>query len=174
MSSKFILPAILILAAAALGVFILSALKTETSTSSAPPPPEDAVVEVSYTELGAGSTVGFVSPGGDRAPVADVVKSSLGADTVRQPAMKEMVLEVIEEASTTYDVQGLTVLGPLLNHPDPEIREATIEGIVQLGETAGAKTLREAARSARDPQEAREMIEAAKFLELPEYVPTKR
>jgi len=176
MPTKLLLPSILILAAVAIAVFIFVSL--DTSGEKPVPfvaeasPTVTGVVPVKYVDLS--SSVASDSGSETPSAPAEVVRASLAADTANQPASKEMVLEVIEDATVTYDVQGLTVLGPLLNHPDPEIREATLEGIIQLGEEAGAKTLREAARRAKDPQEVRRLIEAADFLELPEYRPESR
>jgi hypothetical protein len=98
------------------------------------------------------------------------VDQALTADTVNSEPARLAVLEMIDGATTTYSVEGLAVLGPMLRHPDSQIREAAIEGMVQLGETSGSKTLREAARRTSDPRQAARMLEAADFLELPEFV----
>jgi hypothetical protein len=173
MTTKLLLPAVLILAAIALAILVFVSLDTSREDSAAvvvtDSPEVTAVVPVKYADLS--GSVAFDSVSEIPSDPAEVVRTSLAADTANQPPLKDMVLEVIEDATVTYDVQGLTVLAPLLHHRDPEIREAALEGIIQLGETAGAKTLREAARRAKDPQEVRRLIEAAEFLELPEYQP---
>lgn len=173
MKTPLLVPALLVLAAVAVGLLILAALDTGTPPMKAAvgdgPAPAFAGESLS-PDLGNEVTMVSVSgnassAGGQTGNTAAAFEAATAGDNTP----REQILEVIEDATTTYDVEGLTVLGPLLKNPDPEIREATIEGIIQLGETAGAKILREAARQAKDPREARRMIEAAAFLELPEY-----
>jgi len=54
-----------------------------------------------------------------------------------------------------------------LNSSDPEVRAAALEGVVLLGDAAGANFLREAANKARNPAEAAEFKAKAEYLELP-------
>lgn len=89
------------------------------------------------------------------------------ADTGGDLEAQEPFFEAIMEASATYSPEGLEVLEPLLGHPDPEIRESAIEGIVQLGEPEGIAVLRRAAESTTFPENRGALLEAAEFLELP-------
>lgn len=172
MDKKFLLPAGLIAVAIVAGLVIMFALDTG-EPSAAIAPVEVTKEEVVYADLPTGSLAPVPVQAVAAGPVGlSSVQEALAAKTAGNEAARDAVLAMIDEATVTYDVQGLQVLGPLLQHPDPQIREATIEGIVQLSETAGAKTLRDAARQAKNPQEATRMIEAAEFLELPEYVPS--
>jgi len=177
MNSKLLVPVGLVLAAVVAAIVIFAVLDTSE------PVVRQAVAEdvsadiagdiaVTYADLPTtGAGAGPDLPG--TASAIPALPEALAADTVNHEAAREAVLELIDEATVTYDVQGLAVLAPLLQHADREIREATIEGIVQLGETAGAKTLREAARRAKDPREAALMIEGAQFLEVPVYTPAE-
>jgi hypothetical protein len=172
MNPKFLLPIGLVLLALVAALVILSFLDTgvRPSTSSAKPaaaPPRKAPAseEVSVP-------LTSITPARSDAPAGTVttVDQALTADTVNSEPARLAVLEMIDGATTTYSVEGLAVLGPMLRHPDSQIREAAIEGMVQLGETSGSKTLREAARRTSDPRQAARMLEAADFLELPEFV----
>lgn len=184
MSKNLILPLSLIAAAIVLCLVIFMVVDTTPVEAPAEeisadleidPPPRDLPDFPSDPSTGGNLGLGaeFSSRDQDGLPSSEALAAAMAADTAMDSQAKEAVFTVIEDASTTYDVQGLTVLGPLLKHSDPDVREATIEGIVQLGDTAGAKTLREAAASASDPKLKDRMLRAAQFLELPEYVPSR-
>lgn len=186
MSNKLILPLSLIAAAIVLCLVIFMVVDTTPVEAPAeevsadleidpPSPPRDLPDFPSDPSTGGNLGLGaeFSLRDQDGLPSPEALAAAMAADTAMDSQAKEAVFSVIEDASTTYDVQGLTVLGPLLKHSDPDVREATIEGIVQLGDTAGAKTLREAAASANDPKLKDRMLRAAQFLELPEYVPSR-
>lgn len=93
------------------------------------------------------------------------------ASFIDAPEQRQATIDAIDEAVVTYSPEGLKVLGPLLADPDPAIRAATVEGIIQLGARQGADVLRRAARTTRNPSEQVRMLQAAEFLELPEYQP---
>ena len=187
MSHKILLPLGLVAAAIALCLVIFMVIDTtpiETPSSgevSAPlevnPPPPRRDLPDFPSDPSSGGNLGlgadFSSRTQDGRPSPEALAAAMSADTLKDPQAKEAVFEVIQDASTTYDVEGLVVLGPLLKHSDPEVREATIEGIVQLGDAAGAKTLREAAAKTKDSKLKDRLLSAAQFLELPEYVPSK-
>jgi hypothetical protein len=59
------------------------------------------------------------------------------------------------------------VIEPYLYHADPEIRAAALDGVVLLGDGAGAKLLRTAAGKTTDPSEALRLKEMADYLDLP-------
>ncbi|MEN3943000.1 HEAT repeat domain-containing protein [Prosthecobacter sp. SYSU 5D2] len=80
---------------------------------------------------------------------------------------KEQILEAIEDATVTYDPQELPKIQPYLLHADPEVRQAALEGMVNMGDSAAAPLLRSAARLAVTPQETVALTEAADYLELP-------
>lgn len=83
------------------------------------------------------------------------------------PTDRETIFQAIEAASVTYDPASLSKIQPYLTHPDPEVREEALHGIVNLGDAAGAPLLREAARRAPNSQESRRLNEMADYLELP-------
>lgn len=171
MSNKLLLPLALVAVAVLVAFLIIVGLDTGDTTPPAAVASED-VAPTTYSELPA-APVSFVeSSGAGRAEVAPSLQEALQADTTRDEAAREVVLEAIEDAMTTYSPEGFPVLTPLLAHPDREVREAAIEGIVQIGEPSGAAILRAAAKKARDPRDAEDMLEAAKFLELPRFQPS--
>lgn len=117
------------------------------------------------TRLAQGGSImsGDLSAGGITAPPS--------ASFIESPEGRQPTIDAIDDAVVTYSPEGLKVLGPLLADPDPAIRAATVEGIIQLGERRGAEVLRRAAQTTRNPKEQARMIQAAEFLELPEYRP---
>ena len=80
---------------------------------------------------------------------------------------REVIRESIHAASISYDPADLPRIQPYLSHPDPEIREAALNGILVLGHAAGAPLLRDAAKRATSPKEAALLLEKADYLELP-------
>jgi hypothetical protein len=180
MNSKLLIPIGLVVLALVAALVILSLLDTnveKASSSSRPTPAPTAPARAQATtpapaQVAAQAPVSITPLARPDAPNGAIttVDQALTADTVNNEPARQAVLEMILDASTTYSVEGLVVLGPMLRHQDPAVSEAAIEGVVQLGETAGAKTLREAARRTSDPRRAARMLEAAEFLELPEYV----
>lgn len=175
MNPKILIPTALIAAALVIGFLILGFLDTGKPGAVAPTGEDGDIasesVDVEYADISGSLPAGDGGVAVQQAMIGAVDSVSIAGGGGELEAAREQIFETIHDASVTYDVEGLKVLGPLLSHADPEVRAATIEGIIQLGETAGAKTLREAARKAKDPKDAAEMIRAAKFLELPEYQP---
>jgi hypothetical protein len=98
-----------------------------------------------------------------REQASDEVKQVLTDDE------REQTLAMIEDAATSYDPRQISRIQPFLEHSDPEIRSATIQGLITLGDPAAAPVLRAAAGRIRtaDLKEAIPMIEAADYLELP-------
>lgn len=82
-------------------------------------------------------------------------------------AGKQSILDAIQLASVSYDPSELPRIHPYLTHPDPELREAALNGIIVLGHAAGAPLLRDAARRTANPLEAAELLKKADYLELP-------
>lgn len=80
---------------------------------------------------------------------------------------RQVIREAIHAASISYDPVDLPRIQPYLSHPDPEIREAALNGILVLGHAAGAPLLRDAAKRATSPKEAALLLEKADYLELP-------
>jgi HEAT repeats len=87
------------------------------------------------------------------------------------PDARAALLEEIEDMAVQYDARVLPRLEPLLSHHDAEVRAAAAQGIVTLGETAGAALLRKAALTAPTPEEAVRLKSQAGYLELPSAVP---
>jgi HEAT repeat protein len=174
MISKFYMPLALVAAALIVSVLIILGLDTGEVSPPAASTSDIVVAETIYAELPSAPVTFVEASTTAPAEVPPTLQEALLADTTRNEVAKEVVLEAIEDASTTYSPEGFVVLSPLLAHPDREIREAAIEGIVQLGESSGAQVLRAAAKKARDPRDAEEMLEAAKFLDLPPFLPSSQ
>jgi hypothetical protein len=77
------------------------------------------------------------------------------------------IFNEIEQASVTYDAKALPSIEPYLLHPDPEVRQAAMNGMVVLGDAAAGPLLRKAAEKAPTPKEAVALTEAADYIELP-------
>lgn len=73
----------------------------------------------------------------------------------------------IHEAAITYDSASLPTIAQYLTSPDAEVRNAAIDGIMLLGDAAGAPLLRQAALSTGNQLEAAELRAKADYLELP-------
>ena len=99
------------------------------------------------------------------APVA-TPSVGVGAAPAPAPAVPQ-ILEAIHEASISYDAKELPKIQPYLIHPDAEVRAAALDGVLVLGDAAGAPLLRQAASTLKDPREAVKFLEAADYLELP-------
>lgn len=126
----------------------------------------------------AGTAPGFQQPATPgTAPEVQPLAAQGAADT-RAPvqgalpppaadAPKEAVLEFIHGTAITYDARELPKLRPYLTHPDPEMREAALQGMITLGDVSAVPLLRAAAKEATDPKEMSALLEAAQYLELP-------
>jgi hypothetical protein len=80
---------------------------------------------------------------------------------------KEEMIEVIHDASVSYDPRELPKIRPFLTHENAEVRKAAVDGMVILGDASAGEMIREAAKSAPTPQEAVAMLQAADYVELP-------
>lgn len=85
------------------------------------------------------------------------------------PARQSEAVAVIQEAVVTYSPAGVAAIRPFLKDPDPAIRQAARDGLVQLGEADAVPILREAALQAQDPGEVASLREAADLLALPAW-----
>jgi len=98
----------------------------------------------------------------------------------KQPALTDeeraTILNEIEQSSVTYDAKALPSIEPYLLHPDPEVRQAAMNGMIVLGDAAAGPLLRNAAGKAPNPKEAVALGEAADYIELPSgtFVPKER
>jgi hypothetical protein len=82
-------------------------------------------------------------------------------------AEMDRALQTIEQASISYDPAQLPAIRPYLYHPAKEVREAALQGIVNLGDASGARLLRDAANIAASTEEKLELLKMAEYLELP-------
>ncbi len=93
----------------------------------------------------------------------------VGLPKAGAPLATEMnrALQTIEQASISYDPAQLPAIRPYLYHPAKEVREAALQGIVNLGDASGARLLRDAANIAASSEEKLELLKMAEYLELP-------
>lgn len=91
------------------------------------------------------------------------------ARPVADPARQAEAVARIQEAAVTYSPEGVAAIRPFLKDPDPAIRQAARDGLVQLGEADAVPILREAALQAEDPGEVASLREAADLLALPAW-----
>jgi hypothetical protein len=98
---------------------------------------------------------------------ASAVAATVTATAAPAAQAVPQILEAIHEASISYDAKDLPKIQPYLIHADPEVRAAALEGMLVLGDAAGAPLLRQAASTLKDPREAVKYLDAAEYLELP-------
>ena len=80
----------------------------------------------------------------------------------------DIARDAITELSITYDAAAVPALARYLKHPDPDIRAAARDGLINLGERAAIPFLEAAAKTAL-ADEAVLLREAAEFLALPTW-----
>ncbi len=85
------------------------------------------------------------------------------------PQQQEQVAEIIQQAVVTYSPAGVALIRPYLLDPDPVIRQAARDGLVQLGEADAIPFLRAAAGKLEAPEEVASLHEAADLLALPAW-----
>lgn len=90
------------------------------------------------------------------------------------PSTKEEIFAAIEDAASSYSAEELPKIQPYLLHPDPEVRAAAVQGMINLGDASAAPLLRTAAQLAPSSQEAEGMKKAADYVELPSASLRKR
>lgn len=127
-----------------------------------PSPAKEIIKENAVPDQKAGSSAIIASTEASRLP-----GESQTPPSQTQLTEKDDILAAIETASVTYVPVSLPKIQPYLTHPDPEVREEALNGIVNLGDAAGAALLREAAQRSPSKQEAVRLIEMAEYLELP-------
>ena len=89
------------------------------------------------------------------------------------PARREDAQAAIDAAVVTYEPVGVKAILPFLLDPDPQIRQAARDGMVQLGESDAVPLLRDAASKLDDPNEVASLQEAADLLALPAWSETE-
>ncbi len=103
-------------------------------------------------------------------PVAGTVENPLAdvptPDAPASPGIEQSI-QRIEAAVVTYEAASLPAIAPYLTDPNPELRTAAREGLLQMGLSEAVPLLREAAGKMKDPREAILLLDAADFLELP-------
>ena len=88
-------------------------------------------------------------------------------DSAAVVAEREAAIEKMDEASTSYDPAELPIIQPYLESSDPELREAAVDAMINLGDASAGPMLREAARKLDSDLEAEKMTDAADYVELP-------
>jgi hypothetical protein len=101
-----------------------------------------------------------------RPGAVDAQEESDAPDEARMAA-RDAALEKIHDAATTYDPVELAAIQPYLVNADLGIREAAVNGMIVLGDAAAGPMLREAAARMESAEEAKAMLAAADYVELP-------
>ena len=180
MTKTYLLPGLLLLVAVALVVLVVVGPGVAPLTENPPAPATEgegtSTVATSNTLADSGSSMVRSSAAPQQAAVAEPASSpAASAGEAGNYDAREAKLDEITEVSHTFSAEGLKTLAPMLQDPDPEIREAAIEGIEQLAVPEGIEVLRRAAARARNERERRRLLEAADWLALPEWTaPSKR
>lgn len=89
------------------------------------------------------------------------------ADSAEVERIRAEALEKIHDASVSYDAAELPVIRPYLLSSDPVLRTAAVDAMIVLGDASAGPMLREAARGLASEEEAKKMIQAADYIELP-------
>ena len=177
MSIKHIIIALVCIIIAVLGGLAFLFLSTPTEKTS---PPEQKPIAIKSDKSSATAPTQYIAPPEEKpavsAPVATTAapEPSQSVPESKGPyGEKQVVMDRIQEAISTYSAEGVPILKPLLLSPDLEIREQAIEGMKQLDAPEAAAALREAAKKVTDPRDRQVMLEAADFVDLPAYKPRK-
>jgi hypothetical protein len=88
-------------------------------------------------------------------------------DPAEAEKIRVEALEKIHDASVSYDPAELPVIRPYLLSSDPELRAAAVDAMIVLGDASAGPMLREAAKSLASEEEAKQMLKAADYVELP-------
>jgi hypothetical protein len=93
--------------------------------------------------------------------------STTRVEVRRTPEEIETIKGQIEEATVLYSDATLPQFEKWLQDPNPEVRVAAADGLLQSGLQGGAPLLRAAAAASKDPEEIENDERAASILELP-------
>lgn len=184
MKNRPLLPVLIVLAAAALGILLFA-------TRSPAPSPAPAELSRKPPELGSGipaagspsvpNQPAEPSPAapvaGEEPPKPAPVGSRGGhkrqpGEPLRIPAGQpipevfpyQKERDTIQSLASTYDARRIPEIAAFLDHADPLVREAALQGLLQLSSPEAAPVLRAAAAKAKNPEEATALREAADFL----------
>jgi hypothetical protein len=112
------------------------------------------------------------SEAGEDAPLpaelAEIVARYRGGET---PEERERALL---ELALTDEPESLAFLLDELDRVDEDQRESVLSAVVQFGSREAVPRLRQLALEARSPDEARQLTEAADYLELPSLTEIRR
>ena len=76
----------------------------------------------------------------------------------------EKVRDKIQSLAATYDARSIPEIAAFLDHGDPLVRNAALQGLLQLSSPEAVPVLRAAAAKAKSAEEAEALREAADFL----------
>jgi hypothetical protein len=167
MNKKFLLPVLLVAAALAVAVFVITGPSPVGGDLAVEPDDEVASGEPNYSSLDGDVSYDAGSTGSAQQSAGTALPSSPLSSIATPANPTEVVLERIDDAIVMYEPEAVGIIAPYLSSRDPDIRDAAIEGLKQLGEPSGATLLRKAARAAKTSRERAELLEAAAFIELP-------
>lgn len=167
------------------------ALRSGDAPDGSGPPPAARVsppaAVSTLAEPGATPPGGETSdPGPPASPTAAEVVPETGSDArlpwdvaetvarYRAAEARDEREEILLELALIEDPESLRFLLDELVRADPEERESVLLAIVQFGSRDAVPHLRELARTASSPDEARRLTEAADYLELPSLTEMRR
>jgi hypothetical protein len=114
-----------------------------------------------------------VSPTTDKATAASpaVTVPPVGADTNKladeHEAYVQAEIDKLQELQAHDDAQSLQAILSELTNSDKEIRAAAVESTIQFGSRDAIPVLNDLAARTEDPNEKKELLDAAEFLALP-------
>ena len=173
-SYLFLLLALVLVTAAVL------LLATRRSAPPPPPKPSPLSAPAGGEERGPKPEPPVASPAeapAAEAPVREAAEAPRGrrlrpGEPLRIPAGRpipeifpyEKERGLIQSLASTYDAKRIPEIAAFLDHADPLVREAALQGLIQLSSPEAAPVLRAAAAKAKSAEEAAALREAADFL----------
>jgi HEAT repeat protein len=114
-----------------------------------------------------------ISPTADKATAANVAVSiaQVAADTNKlaqeHEAYVQSQIDKLQELQAHDDTQSLQTILSALTNSDKDIRAAAVESTIQFGSRDAIPVLNNLAARTEDPNEKKELLDAAEFLALP-------
>jgi hypothetical protein len=146
----------------ALGLLAIAAIISKKLT---PTPAKPVVTESSPPSTPAPArteTVAFQNPPPPPPqPVVQVQPQTNHDDYVRQRS------DELADLAMNDDTNSLNTILSEVTNPDPQIRQAARDAVVQFGDRSAIPKLSEIAEQTDDPQEKAKILEAIDFLKLP-------
>jgi hypothetical protein len=134
--------------------------------STVPPPATSPAIPQISPVINISLATNYVAPA---APVAIVPRITADTNMVAAPDADyvQKKIDRLQELQVNDDDASLKEILAELTNPNPTIRHEAIEATIQFGGHTAVPVLRDLAARTSDPDEKKELQDAADFLELP-------